>query len=341
MSFSIVSFGIYCSVLIPPALWWPAGFIACLIPFVLIANIGLLLFHLMRGNHVISLILAVTVAAGLPFLRSNLALNIPTKASYTDNLFKVLSYNVHNFSLKKEYGRHQFSKKMISWSLNDDAGIKCFQEFFSSNKQDSTNIVALFSNAGYFHSIKNFSPGFDKVHGLAIFSKYPILYQGTIFGDNKTHNGAIFIDVRIGQKTLRIYNVHLQSMGLKTDNLVNGAGEKGRKTFVKSLKTGFILRSNQVDRITQHINDSPHPVILCGDLNDVPFSYTYFQLRYYLKNAFESSGNGIQYTFNGQIPLLRIDNQFYDKSIRSYNFRTMYEISISDHFPIKSCYSLH
>jgi endonuclease/exonuclease/phosphatase family metal-dependent hydrolase len=79
---------------------------------------------------------------------------------------------------------------------------------------------------------------------------------------------------------------------------------------------------------------------LCGDLNDVPYSYTYFHLKKYLDNAFEKAGNGFEISLNSPIFYVRIDNQFFSPSIEIFNYQTYQNIEYSDHFPIKVLYGL-
>ena len=58
------------------------------------------------------------------------------------------------------------------------------------------------------------------------------------------------------------------------------------------LNRAFSLRSKQAEAIAQHIENSPYPVIVCGDFNDTPVSYTYRMMKTGLKDAFRQSGFG-------------------------------------------------
>jgi endonuclease/exonuclease/phosphatase family metal-dependent hydrolase len=90
----------------------------------------------------------------------------------------------------------------------------------------------------------------------------------------------------------------------------------------------------------EHIRESPYPVIVCGDFNDTPFSYTYNELAKELKNAFVEAGSGIGATYNGPLPFLRIDNQFHSEELKAAGYETHYEMGLSDHFPISAKYVL-
>ena len=41
------------------------------------------------------------------------------------------------------------------------------------------------------------------------------------------------------------------------------------------MKSSYINRANESKKIKNHIKSSPFPVIVCGDLNDTPISFTY------------------------------------------------------------------
>jgi endonuclease/exonuclease/phosphatase (EEP) superfamily protein YafD len=60
---------------------------------------------------------------------------------------------------------------------------------------------------------------------------------------------------------------------------------------VSKLKTAYQYRGAQADILHQKITESPYPVIVCGDFNDVPNSYTYFKVRDDLQDAFLKKGS--------------------------------------------------
>ena len=91
--------------------------------------------------------------------------------------------------------------------------------------------------------------------------------------------------------------------------------------------------------LARFVERSPYPVVCAGDFNDMPYAYSYRYLRKYMKNAFEESGKGFGFTYNGgTLRVLRIDNQFYQGNIRSIDLRTRYDIPYTDHFPVQGMY---
>jgi endonuclease/exonuclease/phosphatase family metal-dependent hydrolase len=79
------------------------------------------------------------------------------------------------------------------------------------------------------------------------------------------------------------------------------------------------------------INQSPYPVILCADFNDVPNSYTYFTVRGNLQDAFLLKGSGIGRTFTAISPTLRIDYILASNELSILQFNRVTK-KYSDHY---------
>lgn len=180
---------------------------------------------------------------------------------------------------------------------------------------------------------------------MIIFSKYPIINKDLIHLDKNSNNQMMYVDLKIRKDTLRVYNIHLQSMAI-SEKEIDKAGisddesQSNLLRVMKRLKNGFKNRSIQTDLLKKHIEDCPYPVLVCGDLNDLPYGYCYNSLSDGLSNAFEEKGSGMGVTYRGKIRLLRIDNQFFDPSVLKINsFSTLDTVKYSDHFPILGNYS--
>jgi endonuclease/exonuclease/phosphatase family metal-dependent hydrolase len=108
-------------------------------------------------------------------------------------------------------------------------------------------------------------------------------------------------------------------------------------TIARKLKKGFEMRVPETFKLRKSLENSPYPVILCGDLNDTPVSYTYRQLiKTGLKDAFTESGRGYGNTYNGYLPKIRIDYIFASADyFELYNYHIL-QTSFSDHFPVSA-----
>ncbi len=122
----------------------------------------------------------------------------------------------------------------------------------------------------------------------------------------------------------------------KSENLSSLGQNKTQKKYKRigsKLKQAFLLREEQANYIAKHIQKSPYPVLVCGDLNDTPSSYAYNQLSHGLKDAFKEKGIGFGSTYAGTLPFLRIDYAFTSQDCTVDAFRVI-PISSSDHYPI-------
>ena len=79
-------------------------------------------------------------------------------------------------------------------------------------------------------------------------------------------------------------------------------------------------RSLQAQLVKSYINKSPYPVIVAGDFNDTPVSYTYGKIRKGLNDSFVTSGYGAGFTYKGNYPPNRIDYILYDNNLYKYLF---------------------
>jgi endonuclease/exonuclease/phosphatase (EEP) superfamily protein YafD len=175
--------------------------------------------------------------------------------------------------------------------------------------------------------------------GVAIFSKYAIINQGIELFGQHDHNGIVWADIRLGSDTVRIINVHLESMGIRVRRVLNQEEMAGVRSetrgILSQLREGFTARGQQIRRVEKHIADSPYPVIVTGDFNETPYSVAYGRIRSKLNSAFEEAGRGFGFTLNRAPKLLRIDNQFYDaRRLTPLSFKTFNDVPYSDHFPI-------
>ncbi|TNE68562.1 MAG: hypothetical protein EP344_01155 [Bacteroidetes bacterium] len=176
--------------------------------------------------------------------------------------------------------------------------------------------------------------------GTAILSRFPVLRGGKVpFG--QPENSSIWADIQIGKRTVRIYNVHLQSNKVTYDtkrmmdepNLKDEKTWRGINKVLRKVGGATSIRAGQAVKLRDLIAASPHPVILCGDFNDTPNSFVYQTLSEPMTDTFREKGIGIGTTFAGSVPLLRIDYILTDPAIRPYSCRIV-KSTISDHYSV-------
>lgn len=270
---------------------------------------------------------------------------------------RIMSWNVDNFQLLAYKKNPSIKNDMLNLINQYQPDIACFQEMVAADTFVDLNNeyyrkYAFFPLAGfdsalgfknnyYSYNVKN-DFARQQHFGIIIFSKYPIINKKTMSIYPHDYNSTFqFVDIVKENDTMRVFNIHLQSLKFTTENLKYIDDAKSTtdidleksKNIISKLKTGFVKRQKQSDGIKKEIENSPYPVIVCGDFNDVPNSYAYCTIGKGLKNAFEEKGSGIGRTFSGISPTLRIDNIFADKRFLIEQY-TRIPKKLSDHFPI-------
>lgn len=336
----------YIAFYISPEKVWFLAFFGLAYPLLLAVNLlFFLLWLFMRKKFIwiplITILIGISHVLSIFEIRSN-------EGPPVSGSIKVLSYNIHG---KSEYyikpSTNGNLAAIIDFLSEQEPSILCLQEFYSNTK-DSSKVFERISekiNMKYYY-YKNYykSKYKHKIDALVIFSKYRIIRTGFYQDDHKSTN-AIYVDVLIDDAIVRVYNVHLESFLFGQDdytfysNLKEAETDKtplkeGTRKIMLKLRRAYEFRAKQVDHLRLSMKSSPYPIIICGDLNDTPSSYTYQVLTTGLKDSFKKAGNGlIGNTFRGNLPSFRIDYILYDKKFEGYNYEKI-NIPFSDHYPI-------
>jgi len=106
------------------------------------------------------------------------------------------------------------------------------------------------------------------------------------------------------------------------------------------MKFAYVKRASQIETVVKFVKSSPYPVILAGDFNDTPVSYSYRQIDNELDDTFVDAGKGFGQTHAQILPFLRIDFIFHSKGLQTIEHRTI-DKDYSDHFPIVARFMLH
>jgi len=141
-------------------------------------------------------------------------------------------------------------------------------------------------------------------HGQAIFSKFPIINSGSIEFPN-TSNNAIYADVVKGSDTIRVYNIHLQSLHI--DANVQKLAKENSEELIKGVGETFKMQQIQTELFIKNKNRCDYPILIGGDFNNTAFSYVYGKIREGLKDTFKEAGNGFGRTYNFKFFPVRID----------------------------------
>ncbi len=331
----------YLAGIISPERFWPLAFSAMGYPIALAFTILFIIYWLLRRKWFLFLNIAFLllkwnlVAATFQFHVKN--------DSAADGM-KVMTYNVRLFDYY-DWSKNKNTRHWIYEFLFDQQpNIICFQEFYHDNTGYFPTIDTLLEVNSLKHMhVENYTDKLNKkqLWGMATLSSYPIVGKGKIDFEGTFGNLCLFTDLRINEDTVRVYNLHLQSIRLGRegyavlDELVNKQELKdvvGGKAILKQMINGFQKRAQQAELVKSHIENCPHPVILCGDFNDVPTSYAYQTLAAGLEDSFSESVNGIGNTFV-KVPFFRIDNILFSNDFEVAN-HTVHPYELSDHLAV-------
>ncbi|GAA4331334.1 hypothetical protein GCM10023149_37110 [Mucilaginibacter gynuensis] len=242
---------------------------------------------------------------------------------------RIMTWNVHHFQPLKGKSKiltHQMLKLIDS--VNPD--ILCLQEYYDQTNRriDITDSIKRIMHTEYAY----FQPVKKKYTGIAIFSKYPIIYKKNLNNSMTACDQCIIADILIHGRVQRVYALHLQSYFLP----LKQAGQSDltyAASVVNSLKMGFIKRSRQVNQLSKEIRTSPYPVILTGDFNDPPASYTFHKLSKGLINTFKEQGSGYGSTYAESLLPFQIDYILVPKNTQVQHYRVVRQ-KLSDHYPV-------
>ena len=332
--------------LLNPQKWWFIAFLGLAFPLLLLLNLLFIAgwFILLRPRY--ALISGVALLFSVKNIMVLFGFHITGGFEYKKEpgTLRVVTWNVARFIELKRNNNQGSQKRLKMFELirQQDADVLCLQEFHTSiDSVYYDNINPIHKDLGYPYYYFSFDEdGDNHYYSSIIFSRYPFADTGRIRYPRPILSDVLmYADILKGGDTIRVYTTHLQSLQFgKQDYDRIGKITSGDDSLVANsrsilgkIKRGFSQRSIQADVVHEVMGNSPHPYILCADLNDVPNSYAYATVRGDLQDAFLKKGFGIGRTFTGLSPTLRIDYIFPDDHFRVKQFNRLVK-NLSDHY---------
>lgn len=323
----------YLSVYIPPDKYWIPSLFGLIYPYALFLNfLFVVTWILIKPKYLIFSLLIILIGGNF----FNRYFKIWGRTSDNASI-KVLSYNVRNFQGEGRIPSKYIAENIKLFLEEQQPDLICLQEVkLRSNRVfNLPQVVAKFPFINHYQYATTGS-----TTGLATLTKFPVVNMGEIRFDN-SKNMAIFTDILMKEDTVRVFNIHLQSYYIDPDkyDIIDSPGISEARDFrqVKEMgnkyRNAVKMRAEQARNIHEKIIKSPYKVIVCGDFNDTPVSYSYQKVLGKLKDAFVKSGKGIGRTYIGRLPSFRIDYILYSKGFKAYNFKKA-SICYSDHLPV-------
>ncbi len=311
-----------------PSSFWPFIFMGLGFPVLVLLNMLFVLFWMYQRKwyFIFSMICLIMSWSGVSKFTGN-----PFRGSVTakGKVVKVMTFNAQGGNIYNNKLYPQFIDMMKA----QDPDVICLQELGLNVKE-----LESFSKE-YPHQV-----GRGSQH---IVSKFPIRDSKDLKLEKiKTSNGALWADIEMEGYVFRLYNIHLHSnrISSEVDDLsenteLNELNDKetldATRGILSQVKSAAAVRAGQAKKVRASIEASSRPVILCGDFNDPPQSYTYRILCSRLKDTFVEGGLGLGFTYNGNIPFLKIDYILSSPEITVLSSKTV-STSISDHKPMVS-----
>lgn len=330
-----------------PSKMWLFELLSISYPLWLILNICFVIYWLIQFHRFLLLsVIAILITYPKPGLFFQWHFTSENKSEQ----LKVMTYNVRLFDLYNWTGNLKTRAKIFDMLKGAAPDIACFQEYYTrdeGNFQNTKDLEKLLK-AKDSHVVYGISLRKVDHWGLATFSTYPIINRGTAIFKKGNSNFAIYSDIKVNDDTIRVYNAHLQSNHFKEedtkfleepDSLSNDEALKRSESILKRLRNGSMKRGKQADELKAHILTSPYPVIVCGDFNDPPYSYTYSVLRKNLCDAYVENGKGFGVTYSGAVPFFRIDYTLHDERLQCNSYKKI-NSKLSDHYPVVTEFSL-
>ena len=299
------------------------------LPLLIVANLLLIIYWLVRRRWLFALIPVVTVCCCIPYIGT--LYQFPffhDSEAAKRNGIKIATYNVAMF------GRETsgfMAQDILAEMRNQNVDIFCAQEYneISGDKKNSESYREYFPYMAVGRE------------DMVIYSRYPIgKHEAMLFED--TNNSAMWADIDIKGKKYRVFNVHLETTGInRTLHQVQKMAAQDYDVSTNRVlnaiygnyMTGMFFRAGQAIQVANEMRNSQYPVIVCGDFNDVPYSFVYNTMLGDKTDGFRECGKGFMSTFRGGKKAVRIDYIFHDKEIKGLDYYRS-DLTYSDHYPV-------
>lgn len=326
---------------IPPLRMTTPALMGLAFPVFLVLQVCITLYWLIRWQWRVLIPIAIVWLIGWGAVSSYLPINrSTTSGDETADRIKVLSYNVCAFGFVPHTATAP--NPILQYIKSSGADIVCLQEALLSDH--SWGPVSSRDLKGYLHELypyRHIERAQASGTTLILLSKYPIEEAKRIPITSAT-NGAMIYRLRAGARSLTVINAHLESFRLQRKHgeeyvrLAREGDAFGLKHALGSkMGPSFRRRNVQANLLHRYITEAGRDdIIVCGDFNDTPISYTHHKVGEGLQDAFVASGNGPGFTFVSGVFVVRIDHIFAGQSFVPEGAIVDRSIKTSDHYPI-------
>lgn len=328
---AVVSVYIPASVLPVPA-WFGLAFEWMLAAEVLL---GLILLCTKRRRWAwLTLAMLILSLAPVSYTVSHGSLFFPKRE--LPHAFTLMSYNTHLMGGVKKPKQN----RVIQYILRTQPDVVCLQEVEVAKSGDNLTLAELREALSvYPYTYFDFKIyNSRRQYGNAVFSRFPLIGKHTLRYESKGNITSV-CDLVLPTDTLRLYINHLESNRVSLGSFAPTLSEAEKAMQELSytsdrLEKASELRVRQAKALRDDVERSPYPVLVVGDMNTTPVSYTYRILQHGLRDAFlESSDGQFGYTFVRHRLGVRIDYILHSRQLAASGFDIPH-VDYSDHYPI-------
>ena len=306
-------------------------------PAVLVLNVAMLLVMLSLKWHRAWIPLAAFVMAYMP-IRTYLPLHLPASE---EGELRIVSYNVCGYGGNFKYGNALDT--IAEYILDQNADIVCIQEEQSTKCKPVEKWAALYP---YNDTTRVDNGVCDKCTNIiGIHSRLPIIRKERI-SYKSVSNGSVAYYLKMGDDTLIVVNNHLESTHLSKEardqysDILRGKeprqqAEEHLSSLIDRLAESMVLRSEEAIAVHNYVEaHRSYPIIVCGDFNDTPISYTRHLLAKGLTDTFEEAGCGLGLSYNRKGFNFRIDHILCSEHFTPVDCKVDSKMDASDHYPV-------
>lgn len=253
----------------------------------------------------------------------------------SDRQISLLSYNTREYGMGDNGGSG--SDEVFRFIGETGADIICLQESGGRQFADARR-----RDKDFLPSHKYSCSGRSEL----IVSRWPILQWEEVMFEN-SWNGALHCLILHGADTISVYDCHFQSTGLKSADIrdystmvehpKDSIDYEKSIAMLRKLSHAATMRAGQAEEMAALIDaDRSRYIILCGDFNDTPLSYSHRIIGRRLTDVYVKSGFGPGHTYSHEKVRYRIDHVFCSSSIIPLKSKVDKSIDRSDHYPVIS-----
>ena len=307
------------------------------LPVFLLINLVFLFFWLVFKWRMVWISVLGLVLAYVPisiYMPLNSSQDIPEGA------LKIISYNVCAYGGNFKYD--DGFEKVRDYLVEEKPDIVCIQEDIDTWRR---YVFLHYEKTFAYNDTMVIANNPQSYNALGIHSKYPIIHRERIAYPSKS-NGSVAWWLKVGDDTLIVVNNHFESCHLNKDDraqylqMIKGkmprdsVREESKLLLVK-LAEANAKRSGQIRTVRQYALDhGQYPVIVCGDFNDSPISYSRHAMAEVLTDCYATTGKGIGLSYNQKAFSFRIDHFFCNDRLQPYCCEIDGKMDASDHNPL-------